>query len=248
MKPKQPGTPASVAEKNPPAGLIDLGLSDYRATYDLQVALVEKIRKEGQEDLFLMTEHPSVFTLGKRGGRENLTVSEQFLSSRNIPLVHIERGGDITYHGEGQLVLYPVINLRRSGLSVTGYVYLLEEVMIRLAGLYGVTAIRDKRNHGIWVENSKLGSVGIAIRHGISFHGLSFNTNLSLEPFSWVNPCGLKGVKMTSLSTLCDREVTVAMVKIHLKRVLTELFQRDFTLYRKDHIHAAIYRKNDQPK
>jgi len=229
-----------VAEKNPPASLIDLGLSDYRATYDLQVALVEKIRKEGQEDLFLVTEHPSVFTLGKRGGRENLTVSEQFLSSRGIPLVHIERGGDITYHGEGQLVLYPVINLRRSGLSVTGYVYLLEEVMIRLAGLFGVTTVRDKRNHGIWVENSKLGSVGIAIRHGISFHGLSFNTNLSLEPFSWVNPCGLKGVKMTSLSTLCDREVTVAMVKIHLKRVLTELFQRDFTLYQKDHIHATI--------
>jgi len=230
MKPKQPGTPASVAEKSPTAGLIDLGLSDYRATYDLQVALVEKIRKEGQDDLFLVTEHPSVFTLGKRGGRESLTVSEQFLKERSISLIHIERGGDITYHGEGQLVLYPIINLRRSNLSVTGYVYLLEEVMIRLAGLYGVTAIRDKRNHGIWVENSKLGSVGIAIRHGISFHGLSLNANLSLAPFSWVNPCGLKGVKMTSLSKLSGQEVTVAMLKTDIKTVLTDLFQRDFTV------------------
>jgi len=229
-----------VAEKKPPAGLIDLGLSDYRATYNLQVALVEKIRKEGMEDLFLMTEHPSVFTLGKRGGRENLTVSEQFLRERGIPLVHIERGGDITYHGEGQLVLYPVINLRRSGLSVTGYVSLLEEVMIRLAALYGVTAGRNKRNHGIWVENSKLGSVGIAIRHGISFHGLSLNANLSLEPFSWVNPCGLKGVKMASLSRLSGQEVTVAMVKADLEIILTKLFQRDFTVYQKEHIHVAM--------
>ena len=229
-----------MAEKKPPAGLIDLGLSDYRATYNLQVALVEKIRKEGMEDLFLMTEHPSVFTLGKRGGRENLTVSEQFLRERGIPLVHIERGGDITYHGEGQLVLYPVINLRRSGLSVTGYVSLLEEVMIRLAALYGVTAGRNKRNHGIWVENSKLGSVGIAIRHGISFHGLSLNANLSLEPFSWVNPCGLKGVKMASLSRLSGQEVTVAMVKADLEIILTKLFQRDFTVYQKEHIHVAM--------
>ena len=240
MKPRQPGIPASVAEKKPTAGLIDLGLSDYRATYDLQVALVEKIREEGREDLFLVTEHPSVFTLGKRGGRENLTVSEQFLQERSISLVHIERGGDITYHGEGQLVLYPVINLRRSGLSVTDYVYLLEEVMIRLTGLYGVVAVRDERNHGIWVENSKLGSVGIAIRHGISFHGLSLNANLSLAPFSWVNPCGLKGVKMTSLSRLSGQEVTVAMLKADLKTVLTDLFQRDFTVYRKDNIHVAM--------
>ena len=123
MKHRLPGVPASVAEnKQPVAGLVDLGLSVYRATYNLQVALAEKRKNGDIEDLFLVTEHPGVFTLGRRGGRENLTVSEQFLEKRGIPLVHIERGGDITYHGEGQLVLYPILHVRQAGLSVSDYV------------------------------------------------------------------------------------------------------------------------------
>ncbi len=239
MKLRLPDTPASVDENRGIAGFIDLGLTDYRATYHLQVALAEKVKGYGQEDLFLVTEHPAVFTLGRRGGRENLTVSKQFLADRNIPLVHSERGGDITYHGEGQLVLYPIINLKKAALSVTDYVYLLEEVMIRLAAKYDVTAARDDRNRGIWVRDSKLGSVGIAIRHGVSFHGLALNVNLSLEPFSWVNPCGLKGVKMTSLAKVSGQDVTVKMVKTHLKKELSDLFKRTFTEYQKDQLHVS---------
>jgi lipoyl(octanoyl) transferase len=241
MKHRLPGIPASVAEnKRPVAGLVDLGLSVYRATYNLQVALAEK-RKNGEiADLFLVTEHPGVFTLGRRGGRENLTVSEQFLEKRGIPLVHIERGGDITYHGEGQLVLYPILHVRQAGLSVSDYVFLLEEVMIRLAARFGVTAGRDPRNHGVWVLNKKLGSVGIAIRHGVSFHGLALNVNLSLEPFSWVNPCGLKGVEMTTLSRECGRDVTLSMVKMYLKDLLSGLFQRQFIEYQKDQVDGSV--------
>lgn len=224
----------------PAAGLIDLGLSDYRATYQLQVALAEKRKKQEVDDLFLVTEHPAVFTLGRRGGRENLAVSEQFLKDRAIPLVHIERGGDITFHGEGQIILYPIIHLRQAGLSVTDYVFLLEEVMIRLAENFGITAGRDPRNHGVWVVGNKLGSVGIAIRHGVSFHGLAFNVNLSLEPFSWVNPCGLKGVEMTSLSRECRQEITLSMVKYYLKDHLEDLFQRKFYLLQKDQIDGSM--------
>jgi len=240
MRHRPPGVPASVADNRQVAGLVDLGLSVYRATYNLQVALVEK-RKSGEiEDLFLITEHPGVFTLGRRGGRENLTVSEQFLENRGIPLVHIERGGDITYHGEGQLVLYPIIHVRQAGLSVSDYVFLLEEVMIRLAARFGVTAVRDVRNHGVWVSNKKLGSVGIAVRHGVSFHGLALNVNLSLEPFSWVNPCGLRGIEMTSLSRECGREVTLGMVKLYLKDLLADLFKRQFFEYQKDQIDGSV--------
>ena len=240
MRHRLPDIHASVAEKKTAAGFVDLGLSAYRATYNLQVALAEK-RKNGEiEDLFLVAEHPSVFTLGRRGGRENLTVSEQFLENRGIPLVHVERGGDITYHGRGQLVLYPIIHVRQAGLSVSDYVVLLEEVMIRLAARFGVTAVRDARNHGVWVLNKKLGSVGIAIRHGVSFHGLALNVNLSLEPFSWVNPCGLKGIEMTTLSGECGGEVTLGMVKVYLKDLLADLFQRQFLEYQKDQINGSV--------
>ena len=239
MKHKPQGTPVSVAEI-PASGLVDLGLSDYRVTYELQVALAERRKKKEVDDLFLVTEHPAVFTLGRRGGRENLAVSEQFLEDRGIPLVHIERGGDITYHGEGQLVLYPIIHLRQAGLSVSNYVFLLEEVMIKLAEKFDVTAGRDSRNHGVWVLGKKLGSVGIAIRHGVSFHGFALNVNLFLEPFSWVNPCGLKGVEMTSLSKECGQEVTLSMVKDYLKVLLEYLFKRQFYKLQKDHIDGSV--------
>jgi lipoyl(octanoyl) transferase len=211
------------------AALVDLGLTDYAVAYALQLERVEK-RRNGQAagDIFLVTEHPSTFTLGRRGGRENLMVSEEFLREKNIPLVHIERGGDITFHGRGQLVIYPILHLREAGLSVTDYVYCLEEVMIRLAAACGVHAARDARNHGVWVGQKKLGSIGIAIRHGVSFHGLALNVCLDLEPFSWVNPCGLAGVSMTTVSRECGREVTLAEVKKELPGQLAEIFGREF--------------------
>ncbi len=226
-------------------GIVDLGLIDYAAAYALQLALVEK-RRGGQaaDDLFLLTEHPSTFTLGRRGGRENLMVTEEFLAARQIPLVHIERGGDITYHGPGQLVLYPVLHLRQAGLSVAEYVHCLEEVMIRLAAATGVVAGRDPRNHGVWVGDKKLGSVGIAIRHGIAFHGLALNVNLDLTPFSWVNPCGLTGVRMTTLSQESGREVPLAEVKNDLLGHLVKIFCRPFILHTKDYINGFMHRSD----
>ena len=211
----------------PIACLLDLGLSDYAETYQLQQDLVAK-RKNGElgSDLFLVTEHPATFTLGRRGGRENLMVSETYLQENNIPLIHIERGGDITFHGEGQLVIYPIFDLRKAKVTVGDYVSLLEEVMLQLAEKYGVVAGRDPRNNGIWVGDKKLGSVGIAIRHGISFHGLAVNVNVSLEPFSWVNPCGLTGVSMTTLALERGHDLKVATVKQDLPKILASIFQR----------------------
>lgn len=210
------------------AQLCRLGPCDYRTAYDLQTRLVaERIAGE-RGDIFLITEHPGVFTLGRRSGLTNLMVSEDFLAEAGIPLVHIERGGDVTYHGPGQLVLYPIIHLRQAGLSVTEYVYRLEEMMLRLAGDSGIKACRDARNHGIWVAGRKLGSVGIAIRHGVAFHGLALNINVSLGPFSWINPCGLTGVRMTSLSRERGAEVTIEQAAWHLDRHLGEIFLRDF--------------------
>jgi lipoyl(octanoyl) transferase len=231
-----------VAHDRKVAGVVDLGLVDYVAAHALQLALVEK-RRSGQleGDIFLVTEHPSTFTLGRRGGRQHLTVTEEFLRERQIPLLHIERGGDITYHGPGQLVVYPIVHLRQAGLGVADYVCCLEELMIRLAAESGVVAGRDSRNHGIWVGGRKLGSIGIAIRHGISFHGLALNVNLDLDPFSWVNPCGLTGVQMTTLSRERRREVVVDEIKKDLLGQLTRIFGRPFISHSKEHLDVILH-------
>ena len=241
MKPRRQGDLVSVADTQSGALLLDLGLSDYAEAYALQQDLAAK-RKSGElsSDLFLVTEHPATFTLGRRGGRENLMVSESFLKEKNIPLVHIERGGDITFHGEGQLVIYPIYDLRKGGVTVAAYVALLEEVMLQLAANHGVTACRDSRNNGIWVGDKKLGSVGIAIRHGVSFHGLAINVNVSLEPFSWVNPCGLTGVSMTTLARELDENIMLETVKKDLVTTLALVFKRSISVVSEVPLHDAV--------
>lgn len=173
----------------------------YQPLWALQTALVEARRTGNLEaDTALLVEHTPVFTLGRRGGMDNLRISPAFLERSGIPVVHVERGGDITYHGPGQLVIYPIVDLPRARLKVVTFVEGLEEVMIRVAEDFGVRAERSPRNRGVWVGERKLGSVGIAVRRGVSFHGLALNVNPDLTPFQWIHPCGLQGVQMTSLA------------------------------------------------
>jgi len=216
------------------AAFCDLGLQAYPAVHALQVLLAARRQGILTTDLFLCVEHPPVFTLGRRGNREHLGVSEAFLRERDIAVVPIERGGDITYHGPGQLVLYPIINLRQARLGVSNYVYLLEELMLRIAADFGVQAGRDARNHGVWVGNNKLGSIGIAIRHGIAFHGLALNVDVDLEPFAWINPCGLRDVGMTSLVREGAAGWTMDHIKTRLRHHLADLFNLHLSIVEKE--------------
>jgi len=209
----------------------DFALLNYEEARNLQLCLVTA-RECGiiVQDILLLMEHEPVFTLGRRGGRQNLRVSELFLKEARIPVVHVERGGDITFHGPGQLIGYPIMDLRAAKLTVTGYVERLEEIMIRTAAHWGVHATRNRLNHGIWVEGRKLGSLGIAIRRGITFHGFALNVNVSLEPFGWINPCGLQGVKMTSLEQQIARKVSMKEVREQMKHNIKEVFDVDLNL------------------
>ena len=183
-----------------PAVWIDLGLMEYTSALAVQTsAMQEKIKNPDAEDKIFFVEHPPVFTLGKRGGKENLIVSKEFLDKKNIKLIKTDRGGNITYHGPGQAILYPVINLKKNKIAVKDFVWGLEEIMRLTAYDFGIQAERNEKNHGIWVGNAKLGSVGIFIKKGISIHGLAMNINIDLEPFNWIRPCGLSSVSMTSL-------------------------------------------------
>ncbi len=203
----------------------EFALLNYQEARQLQIELVAA-RKSGAlaEDILLLLEHPPVFTVGRRGGRQNLLVPESCLRDSSISIVHVERGGDITFHGPGQLVGYPILALRSAGFGVVDYVEKLEEVMIRTAARYGVNASRNPANHGTWVGNSKLGSIGVAVRSGITFHGFAFNVNVSLAPFEWINPCGLRGISMTSLARELSRTLPIDQVRQALKCEFEKVF------------------------
>ncbi|MCF6247010.1 MAG: lipoyl(octanoyl) transferase LipB [Desulfobacula sp.] len=192
--------PAGINNLKRSAVFIDLKTMDYGRALSLQAQTVQsKIKDQYIADHIFFVEHPCVFTLGKRGGKENLIVSNDFLTSKQIDIIRTDRGGNITYHGPGQAVLYPIVDLEKNKIGVKDFVHGLEEIMKLTALDFGVKADRDQRNHGLWVGDSKLGSVGISIKKGVSFHGLAMNIFPDLTPFSWINPCGLSNVTMTSI-------------------------------------------------
>ncbi len=205
--------------------LLEYSLLDYARARELQIDLLRrKAAREMEEDVLIMLEHPPVFTLGRRGDRGNLLISRNRLEDLGIGLRETERGGDITYHGPGQVVAYPLLDIRAAGLGVRAFVHGLEEVMIRTAADFGVPAARRETERGAWAGPRKLGSLGIAVSRGISYHGLAFNVNLSLEPFSWINPCGMPRAEMTSLCRETGRPLSTAPVRSAMKEHFREVF------------------------
>jgi lipoate-protein ligase B len=204
---------------------IDFDRIDYREAWELQGKLIAA-RKERvlEKDIVLFLEHPPVFTLGRRGGRECLLVSEEFLEKSGVQVIQVERGGNITFHGPGQLVAYPIVDLQSARIKVVDFVSGLEEVMLRTAAHWGIAAGRNSANRGIWVGPHKMGSIGIAVRRGISFHGLALNVRTDLTPFSWIQPCGLKDVGMTTMQREIKQKLSIQQVRTVLKKHFEKVF------------------------
>lgn len=210
--------------------LLDLHQTDYRSAYELQLAAVAaRHAKRLDDDLIMLLEHTPVFTLGRRGGRDNLLVSESLLQSRGIALEHVERGGDITYHGPGQLVAYILMDLNQAHMAVTEFVGGLEKAMIQTAAHWHITAHHDVQYRGAWVGRHKLGSVGITVRRGVTFHGLALNVTTDLEPFSWINPCGLTECTMTTLAQEHGAPIDMQEVKQQMALHLSQQFNLALT-------------------
>ena len=207
---------------------LEFSLMEYRAALDLQrnIALA---RQSGviEKDVVLILEHPPVFTLGRRACTENLKVSSAFLERKKIPVIPVDRGGDITFHGPGQLVIYPIIDLTKAGLKIIDYVTDLEEIMLRTVADWKIPAERNSANRGIWVAGRKLGSVGISVKRGISFHGCALNVNLSLKPFKWINPCGLQNVGVTSMEEELSQKISMSQVREVLAHHFESVFGFD---------------------
>lgn len=209
---------------------LDLDKIAYQTAHDFQQKLVAaRKRSDVAGDIVLILEHTPVFTLGRNGGRDNLKVSDDFIDEAGIAVIQAERGGNITFHAPGQLVAYLIVDLEAARLSVRDFIWRLEAVMLQTVDEWGIPANRHPANRGIWVGKNKMGSIGIAIRKGITFHGLALNVDLSLEPFGWINPCGLQGVGVTSMQRESDRPVGMDAVRAVFKSHLQKVFGIDLT-------------------
>jgi lipoate-protein ligase B len=187
----------------------DVGLCAYSRALALQEARVEACRRGGP-DVCLALEHPPTVTIGRRGAGADLRVSTATLAAHGIACELADRGGGVTYHGPGQLVLYPIVALARLGLGVAAYVWTLEQIMIDVAAAFGVRAERDRRGRGVWTSRGKLGAVGIRVRAGIASHGLALNVAPDLAPFDLIVPCGMRDASVTSLAREGVRGAAVA--------------------------------------
>lgn len=221
--------------------LLELPITNYRRAYDLQLSVV-KARHAGRidSDVVVMLEHAPVFTLGRRGGMENLLVSTAYLEARSIQLVSVERGGDITYHGPGQLVVYVLMDIKGRRMGVSDFVTRLENAMVTTAAHWGVAATGDDANRGAWVDGRKLGSVGITVRRGITFHGLALNVSTDLEPFQMINPCGIKACSMTTLVREAGNAIEMAMVRRQMALHLSDLLDMELTRISLDELEASV--------
>ena len=190
-----------------------LGLIDYEKAYDLQKQLLVK-RQQGEiGDTLLLLEHPPVITLGKRGRDTDVLISRDILTKMGVDVCEIERGGEATYHGPGQIVGYMFIDLAGHGKDIRRFIRNLEEVFIQfLDREYGTTAGRDTGHTGVWVGDTKITAIGIAIRKGVTMHGFAFNVNTNLSHFTWIVPCGIKDKGVTSLQALTGTEQDMSQV------------------------------------
>ena len=208
--------------------IVDLGLLDYGKAWDLQHRLWEKRVAGELPDLLLLLEHPHVITLGRRGNRSFLIASPEELEKKQVSLFHVERGGDVTYHGPGQIVGYPLLNLREYGYRLVRYVGQLEEVLIRVLRDFGIEAKTDPLNRGVWVGPEKIASIGVAIKRWVSFHGFALNYVTDLDYFHLIHPCGLEGVRMTSRGKLLGRSIPREELKEKISLRFKESFQREW--------------------
>jgi lipoyl(octanoyl) transferase len=172
-----------------------LGIVDYLPTWQAMQRFTDE-RDPNTEDEIWVLQHPPVFTLGMAADRSHV------LGAGDIPLVQTDRGGQVTYHGPGQLVMYVLVDLRRCGLGVRDLVMLLERAVIEQVALHGVTAEGRRDAPGVYVEGRKLASLGLRVRRGASYHGLALNVDMDLAPFARINPCGLVGMQVTQLREL----------------------------------------------
>jgi len=199
----------------------ELGLQTYEPVWRAMQAFTDA-RSESTADEIWFAQHEPVFTLGIN------TAPEHLIATGDIPVVQVDRGGQVTYHGPGQLMVYPLVDLRRAGLGVRDLVTALEQSVVDLVAEYGIVAASRRDAPGVYVDGVKLASVGLRIRRGASFHGMALNVDVDLEPFSRINPCGFAGLQLTDLGRL-GAECDLGVIRDRLLPLLLGHLRMDHT-------------------
>ncbi|HLI95207.1 MAG TPA: lipoyl(octanoyl) transferase LipB [Candidatus Baltobacteraceae bacterium] len=213
------------------ARLLDLGLRSYREVWDLQHQIHERVREGSDPQTWIFVEHTPVVTLGRKAKEENLLLSREVLAARGVDVVQIERGGDVTYHGPGQLVVYPIRRLERFR-EIVPLVRALEGAIIDACAHFGVQAERWSEHAGVWVGRNQICAVGLAVQKMTSLHGIALNVGTELSYDSLINPCGLTDRGITSLSRETKRPVSVSEAKPIVLAALSKTFGIEFVTLR----------------
>jgi lipoate-protein ligase B len=203
---------------------VKLGEIEYKEAYQLQRRLHRKRINGEIPDVMLLLEHPPTLTVGKSGSVDNVLVSKERLARKGISMFFIGRGGDVTYHGPGQLVAYPIIDLLQRGKDIRCFVRNLEEVIIRTLEDFSISAGRDEKHAGVWVGKHEIAAIGLSVKRWVSMHGIALNVNTNLEHFSLINPCGFSDRKATSMHKLLGYNVSIDAVTERLAANFSNVF------------------------
>lgn len=203
---------------------------DYSEGLSSQREIHKRVSSGEYNGLLLLVEHKPVVTIGRFGDENNILLSEPEMKRRGLEVWRIERGGDVTFHGPGQLVGYPIINLRDFNLGVKSYIYLLEETLIGVIGEFGIRGERIKDHTGVWVNGEKIASIGVCVKNGVTMHGLALNVNTDLNYFSFIIPCGISNMGVTSMKKILDTEVLLEEVAVAFAREFGRMFQINMML------------------
>jgi lipoate-protein ligase B len=206
---------------------LDLGLMPYLPSFEIQDRILQA-RIEGRlAPTVILQENPPIFTIGRSGSRNNILSSPEELQQRGIDVLEVNRGGDVTYHGPGQLVVSPLLYLGDVGLNANQYLHRLEDVLVELLARYDILTRKIGDYPGVWHEESKIASVGIAVKHGFTFHGFSLNVDPNLDAFNLINPCGVRRMPVSSIRQVLGQSPPMAEVKAQLKEILEKSFRME---------------------
>lgn len=216
---------------------IDLGSTDYKACWEQQEVLhAEVVAAKGpgaastDKNFFLLVEHPHVYTMGKSGNADNMLIPDAFLQKINATFYRINRGGDITYHGPGQLVGYPIFDLRKAKLGIREYINRMEEAIVQTIAEYGIKGERREGATGVWIDplhpvkSRKICAIGVRVSRQVTMHGFALNVNPDMRYYNYINPCGFDAGSVTSLVQETGHEISMEEVKQHIKRHFNALF------------------------
>lgn len=218
----------------------NLGLTDYKTAYDMQLRLADSRYQKKTGDIILTLEHPPTITLGKFGNPDNILAGEEELSRLGIEVCASNRGGDVSFHCPGQLVIYPILDMRLRGGELRRFMHDLEQAVIDTAQHFGIRGERWPEHPGVWVEGKQLAAIGLHFMRGISMHGISFNINPSLDGFKTINLCGLPGKEATSISALAKREVNADEARPVFLNIFSQVLGVEFEVVENPNAQGGI--------